>query len=119
VRPEGIGKFKNWPHWESNPRPSGLYRSALTTMLPLAPKQSSRQINDVSCADENTNSTSIRHPNEAQPDKRGFCINVSMKASRQLRHRSRGVDSPAQSTTVPGRLSSMCWVMTDGPMLYK
>jgi hypothetical protein len=25
VRPEGLGKFKNSPHRESNPRPSGLY----------------------------------------------------------------------------------------------
>jgi hypothetical protein len=25
VRPEGLGKFKNSSHRESNPRPSGLY----------------------------------------------------------------------------------------------
>jgi hypothetical protein len=37
VRPEGLGKFKNSPHRESNPRPSGLYHSALTTTLPRAP----------------------------------------------------------------------------------
>jgi hypothetical protein len=33
VRPEGLGKFKNSPHRESNPRPSGLQHSALTTTL--------------------------------------------------------------------------------------
>jgi hypothetical protein len=27
VRPEGLGKFKNSPHRESNPRPSGLQHS--------------------------------------------------------------------------------------------
>jgi succinate-acetate transporter protein len=33
VRPEGLGKFKNLPHQVSNPRPSGLKHSALTTIL--------------------------------------------------------------------------------------
>jgi hypothetical protein len=33
VRPEGLGKFKNSPHRESNPRPSGLWHSSLTTTL--------------------------------------------------------------------------------------
>jgi hypothetical protein len=37
VRPEGLGKFKNPPNWESNPRPSGLQHSALTTTLPRTP----------------------------------------------------------------------------------
>jgi hypothetical protein len=37
VRPEGLGKFKNSsPHRESNPRPSGLEHSALSTTLPRA-----------------------------------------------------------------------------------
>jgi hypothetical protein len=34
VWPEGLGKFKNSPHQVSNPLPSGLYHSALTTTLP-------------------------------------------------------------------------------------
>jgi hypothetical protein len=38
VRPEGLGKSKNSPHRESNPRPSGLEHSALTTPLPRAPR---------------------------------------------------------------------------------
>jgi hypothetical protein len=33
VRPEGLGKFKNSPHRVSNPHPSGLWHSALTTTL--------------------------------------------------------------------------------------
>jgi hypothetical protein len=33
VRPEGLGKFKNPPHRDLNPRPSGLQHSALTTTL--------------------------------------------------------------------------------------
>jgi hypothetical protein len=37
VRPEGLGKFKNLLHRESNPRPSGLQHSALTTALPCTP----------------------------------------------------------------------------------
>jgi hypothetical protein len=37
VRPEELGKFKNSPHRVSNPRPSGLQHSALTTTLPRAP----------------------------------------------------------------------------------
>jgi hypothetical protein len=37
VRPERLGKFKNSPNRESNPRPSGLEHSALTTTLPRAP----------------------------------------------------------------------------------
>jgi hypothetical protein len=39
VRQEWLGKFKNSPHRESNPRPSGLYHSALTTTIPCAPLQ--------------------------------------------------------------------------------
>jgi hypothetical protein len=35
VRPEGVGKFKKLPHRVSNPRPSSLLRSALTTTLLL------------------------------------------------------------------------------------
>jgi hypothetical protein len=31
VRPEGLGKFKKSPHRLSNPRPSGLWHSDLTT----------------------------------------------------------------------------------------
>jgi hypothetical protein len=38
VRPEGLGKFKNSPHRVSNPRPSGLLHSALTTTLPRVPE---------------------------------------------------------------------------------
>jgi hypothetical protein len=34
MRPEGLGKFKNSPHWVSNLRPSGLKRNALTITLP-------------------------------------------------------------------------------------
>jgi hypothetical protein len=34
VRPEGLGQFKNPPHRDLNPRPSGLQHSALTTTLP-------------------------------------------------------------------------------------
>jgi hypothetical protein len=34
VRPEGLGKLKKSPHRVSNPRPSGLQHSALTTILP-------------------------------------------------------------------------------------
>jgi hypothetical protein len=30
---EGLGKFKNSPHWVLNLRPSGLQHSALSTML--------------------------------------------------------------------------------------
>jgi hypothetical protein len=37
VQPDGLGKFKNSPHRESNPRPSGLWHSALTTTLPRTP----------------------------------------------------------------------------------
>jgi hypothetical protein len=38
VRPEGLGQYKkNPPHWDLNPRPSGLQHSALTTTLPHAP----------------------------------------------------------------------------------
>jgi hypothetical protein len=37
VQPEGLGKLKNSPHQVSNPRPSGLLHSALTTTLPRAP----------------------------------------------------------------------------------
>jgi hypothetical protein len=44
VQPEGLGTFKNSPHRESNPRPSGLYHSALTTTLPRAPASSSNRI---------------------------------------------------------------------------
>jgi predicted Co/Zn/Cd cation transporter (cation efflux family) len=33
VRPEGLGNFKKSPHRVSNPRPSGLQHSALTTTL--------------------------------------------------------------------------------------
>jgi hypothetical protein len=36
-RPEGLGKFKNSHHRVSNPRPSGLLHSILTTTLPRAP----------------------------------------------------------------------------------
>jgi hypothetical protein len=39
VRPEGFGKFKKKMHslhWGSNPRPSGLQHSVLTTMLQRA-----------------------------------------------------------------------------------
>jgi hypothetical protein len=36
VRPEGLGKFKNSPHRVSNPLPSGLQHSALTSSLPRA-----------------------------------------------------------------------------------
>jgi hypothetical protein len=35
VLPEGLGKFKNSPHRESTPLPSGLYHGALTTTLGL------------------------------------------------------------------------------------
>jgi hypothetical protein len=34
MQPEILGKFKNSPHWVSNPRPSGLQHSTLTTKLP-------------------------------------------------------------------------------------
>jgi hypothetical protein len=34
MQSEGLGKFKNSPHGVSNPRPSGLQHSALTTTLP-------------------------------------------------------------------------------------
>jgi hypothetical protein len=34
VQPERLGKFKNSYHRESNPRPSSLQHSALTTTLP-------------------------------------------------------------------------------------
>jgi hypothetical protein len=34
VQPEGLGEFKKSPHRVSNPRPSGLCHSALTTTLP-------------------------------------------------------------------------------------
>jgi hypothetical protein len=37
VRPEGLCKFKNSPYRVSNPRPSSLKHSALTTTLPCAP----------------------------------------------------------------------------------
>jgi hypothetical protein len=37
VQPEGLGKFKKSPHRVSNPRPSGLQHSALTSTLPRAP----------------------------------------------------------------------------------
>jgi hypothetical protein len=37
VRPEGLHKFKKSPHQVSNPQPSGLQHSALTTTLPPAP----------------------------------------------------------------------------------
>jgi hypothetical protein len=37
VRPKGLDKFKNSLHRVSNPRSSGLERSALTTTLPRAP----------------------------------------------------------------------------------
>jgi hypothetical protein len=37
VRPEGLDQFKNPPHRDSNPRPSGLQHSALNTTLPSAP----------------------------------------------------------------------------------
>jgi hypothetical protein len=37
VWPEGLGQFKNPPHRDLNPRPSGLQHSALTTTLPRAP----------------------------------------------------------------------------------
>jgi hypothetical protein len=36
VQPEGLGKFKNPSHRDSNPRPSGLLRNALSTTLPRA-----------------------------------------------------------------------------------
>jgi hypothetical protein len=39
VRQEWLGKFlKKSPHRVSNPRPSGLYLSALSTTLPRATK---------------------------------------------------------------------------------
>jgi hypothetical protein len=40
VRPEGLGKLKQFihPHLVSNPRPSGLQHSALITTLPCAPQ---------------------------------------------------------------------------------
>jgi hypothetical protein len=37
VRSEGLGQFKNPPHRDLNPRPSGLQHSALTTTLPRDP----------------------------------------------------------------------------------
>jgi hypothetical protein len=37
MRPEGLDTFKNSVHRVSNPRPSGLWLSALTTTLPHAP----------------------------------------------------------------------------------
>jgi hypothetical protein len=36
MRLEGLGKFNKSPYRESNPRPSGLYLSALTTTLQRA-----------------------------------------------------------------------------------
>jgi hypothetical protein len=36
MEPEGLDKFKISPHWVSNPLPSGLWPSALTTWLPRA-----------------------------------------------------------------------------------
>jgi hypothetical protein len=37
LRPKGLGHFKNPPHRDLNPRPSGLQHSALTTTLPRGP----------------------------------------------------------------------------------
>jgi hypothetical protein len=37
VRPGVLGKFGKLPHRASGPRPSGLWRSALTTRLPRGP----------------------------------------------------------------------------------
>jgi hypothetical protein len=43
VRPEGLSKFKKSPHPVSNPRPSGLQHSDLTTMLPRTSTKQTRQ----------------------------------------------------------------------------
>jgi hypothetical protein len=52
VRPEGLGQFKNRPHRDLNPRPSGLQHSALTTTLPRAPRFVSLQFLNTETVDK-------------------------------------------------------------------
>jgi hypothetical protein len=68
VRPEGLGKFKNSSHWVSNPRPSSLLHSALTTTLPRARIPSfGQEIFNISLG----NITELNNPVVVRP---GICI---------------------------------------------